>query len=190
MKLASHNSLTYLPCKKWYMIPFNFVAKCQRVSLERQYVKYGIRMFDFRVAFNKASVPYICHGLMDYKGDIYDFLEYLNKHKDTRVRIILEKENNKNSEELFVKFCKALEQSYPNIRFFGGIKKKGWKQLYKFKYNPKYDDKYASNNTANKTTGIIIDDLYPYIYARLNNEKNIKKGTDKSWLFIDFIDIR
>lgn len=190
MKLASHNSLTYLPCKKWYMIPFNFVAKCQRVSLERQYVKYGIRMFDFRVAFNKASVPYICHGLMDYKGDIYDFLEYLNKHKDTRVRIILEKENNKNSEELFVKFCKALEQSYPNIRFFGGIKKKGWKQLYKFKYNPKYDDKYASNNTANKTTGIIIDDLYPYIYARLNNKKNIKKGTDKSWLFIDFIDIR
>lgn len=172
------------------MIPFNFVAKCQRVSLERQYVKYGIRMFDFRVAFNKASVPYICHGLMDYKGDIYDFLEYLNKHKDTRVRIILEKENNKNSEELFVKFCKALEQSYPNIRFFGGIKKKGWKQLYKFKYNPKYDDKYASNNTANKTTGIIIDDLYPYIYARLNNKKNIKKGTDKSWLFIDFIDIR
>lgn len=190
MKLASHNSLTYLPCKKWYMIPFNFVAKCQRVSLERQYVKYGIRMFDFRVAFNKDSVPYICHGLMDYKGNIYDFLEYLNKHKDTRVRIILEKENNKNSEELFVKFCKALEQSYPNIRFFGGIKKKGWKQLYKFKYNPKYDDKYASNNTANKTTGIIIDDLYPYIYARLNNKKNIKKGTDKSWLFIDFIDIR
>lgn len=172
------------------MTPFNFVAKCQRVSLEKQYEKYGIRMFDFRVAFDKHSVPYICHGLMDYKGNILNFLDYLNRMGNAKVRLILEKENNKNSEDLFISFCKVVEKNFKNIKFFGGIKKKGWVQLYKFKYNPKYDDKYASNNTADKTTGIIIDDLFPFIYARFNNKKNIKRGTDKPWLFIDFVDIR
>lgn len=172
------------------MTPFNFIAKCQRVTLAEQYKKYDIRMFDFRIAFNKDSVPYICHGLMDYKGDIFSFLDYLNKQKGTKVRLVLEKESNKNSEKLFMAFCKEVEATYQNIKFFGGIKKKGWEQLYRFKYNPEYDDKYASNNTSNKTTGILIDDLYPFIYARVNNKKNIRKGTDKPWLFIDFVDIR
>lgn len=172
------------------MTPFNFIAKCQRVTLEEQYKKYDIRMFDFRIAFNKDSVPYICHGLMDYKGDIFSFLDYLNKQKGTKVRFVLEKEDNKDSDKLFITFCKLVETTYQNIKFFGGIKKKEWKQLYRFKYNPEYDDKYASNNTSNKTTGILIDDLCPFIYARLNNKKNIEKGTDKPWLFIDFVDIR
>ena len=33
----------------------------------------------------------------------------------------------------------------------------------------------------------IIDDWYPRIYAKLNNKRNIKLGTDKDILLIDFV---
>lgn len=190
VKLASHNSLTYLPCNKWYMIPFKFMARCQRKTIKEQYEKYSIRMFDIRVSFNKDKVPYICHGLINYKGNIYDILEYLNSKKDSKVRIILEKIDNAISIALFCHFCKEIIKGFPNIKFFGGVYKKTWVPIYKFKYSPRYDDKYASNNTKDKKSGVLIDDLWPYVYAKLNNRKNIKRGTDKPWLFIDFVDIR
>ncbi len=189
MKLASHNSLTYLPVKKWWMKIFRFVAKCQRKSIYQQY-KLGIRMFDIRVAFDYHGDPYICHGLIDYKGSINEILKYMNTLKDVRVRLILEKWDNHCSAYLFSRFCKECETLYSNIKFFGGVYKKTWNLVYNFKYSPQYDDKYASNNTKEKTSGFILDDVWPYIYARLNNKKNIEKGTDKPWLFIDFVDIR
>ena len=43
-KIGSHNSMTYLPPKKWYMYPFKFVAKCQSSTIEEQYEKYSIRV--------------------------------------------------------------------------------------------------------------------------------------------------
>lgn len=52
MKLASHNSMTYLPIKKWWLKPFRFIAQCQNKTIEEQY-QAGVRMFDIRIAFNK-----------------------------------------------------------------------------------------------------------------------------------------
>ena len=35
MKLGTHNSMSYLPLKKWYMYPFRFMAKCQKLSVDK-----------------------------------------------------------------------------------------------------------------------------------------------------------
>ena len=67
MKLGSHNSLTYLKPKKWYMCFFRFVAQCQSKSYEEQF-ESGIRMFDVRLRPSKNinDEPIIAHGLMEY----------------------------------------------------------------------------------------------------------------------------
>ena len=36
----------------------------------------------------------------------------------------------------------------------------------------------------------IWDDWFPYLYARIMNKKNIKKGTDKEWMLLDFLHIQ
>ena len=162
-KIGSHNSMTYLPPKKWYMYPFKFVAKCQSSTIEEQYEKYSIRMFDIRISFDKETgKPEFRHGLISYKGNVDKVFEYLNSKGKVYVRLILE------------------EYKEDKTRI---------QEEYHFKYNPRYEDKYSSNN-KNGTTGTIMDDWFPWLYARFNNKKNIKKGTDKPWLLIDFVNIR
>lgn len=191
-KLASHDSMTYLPPKKWYLYPFRFMARCQSKTLQQQYEDYGIRMFDIRISFDKNGKPEFRHGLIAYKGDVAEHFKYLNSKKRVAVRLILEEYMDDKSdiqEDNFIDYCSHLESTYKNIKFFGGIRKRDWKTIYNFKYNPSYDNKYSSNNT-NDTTGTILDDWFPWIYAKFNNKKNIEKGTDKPWLFIDFVNIR
>lgn len=188
MKLASHNSMTYLPPKKWYLYPFRFIARCQSKSIVEQYEHYNIRMFDLRIAFDKDGDPEFRHGLIAYKGDVYKTLQYLNSKKDVSVRILLEK-GNKLHEVLFTLALADWQREYPNIKFFGGVKKKTWEPIILLPEGPTYEDKYSSCNT-NYTTGSIWDDWFPWLYAKFNNKKNIKKGTDKEYLMIDFVNIQ
>lgn len=185
MKLASHDTMTYLPPKKWYLYPFRFMARCQSKSIYEQYEDYGIRFFDLRVAFTKDAEPEFRHGLIAYKANVDEVLNYLNEKGDVTARIIYEKGDN---DFLFTDYCKFIEREYPNIKFCEGRKKKGWNVLYDFKNEVSYEDKYSSNNYKG-TTGTILDDWFPWIYARFNNKRNIKKGTDKEYLMIDFVHI-
>lgn len=191
MKIASHDSMTYLPPKKWYMYPFRFIARCQNKSIEEQYEKYDIRMFDIRISFDKNGIPEFRHGLIAYKKNVKEVFEYLNsKYENIYIRLILESNKN-NGESKFKSFCKICDEIYPNLIFFEGRLKKGWKLIYNFMNDvPSYDHKYASNNLNDTTGKTILDDLYPWIYAKLNNKKNIKNGTDKDYLFIDFVNIQ
>lgn len=192
MKLASHDSMTYLKPKKWYLYPFRFMARCQSKPIEEQYNKYGIRIFDLRISFDKNGIPEFRHGLIAYKGNVEEILNYLNSKADTSVRIILEEYRNDKTdlqENLFKLFIESWKIKYPNIKFFGGFRKRDWFPLVNFEYNPIYEDKYSSNN-KNGTTGVIWDDLWPWIYAEFHNRKNIKNGTDKEFLMIDFVNIQ
>ena len=94
--LGSHNSLTYLRPKKWWMRPFHFMARCQRASYKEQYEKYGVRVFDLRVWFTDNLDEEVRHGVMVFKATnifIRDFLDYLNDKGDCHLRIILEEDN-------------------------------------------------------------------------------------------------
>lgn len=188
--LGSHNTFTYQKCTKWWLRPFQFVARCQQVNPYVQYTDYDVRLFDIRVRFVKGK-PVIAHGLIEYPYDKVEmFLDWLNYSKDSYVRLILEfnkqPEDYKEQIALFKDYCDTLQREYSNIKFFGGRSKWDWTIIYSdFKHpEPSLDDKYSSTQPPFK-----YDDWWPWFYARFHNKKNKKLGTDKDFLFIDFVNI-
>lgn len=188
LKLGSHDTMTYLPPKKWYLYPFKFMAQCQSKSIQEQYEKYGIKYFDLRVRFNEDDAqPEFAHGLMTFKGNVWKVLDYLNSlGEEIWVRLLLEiTKEDKRQENWFYAFCQAIEEKYTNLKFHNGRRKYDWKKVYNFQNDePVIDQKVSS------MTWKIWDDWCPYIYARLMNHKNIQKGTDKDYLVLDFLHIQ
>ena len=195
MKIGSHNSLTYATPRKWWMRIFAWAARCQEITVEEQF-NMGIRLFDFRYKINKKGLPTYAHGIIEYDMPIDEPLEFLNglatKDDPIYVRILQENRPDEHVEE-FAKWCEEIQAKYPNLIFFCGRNKYNWKIVYDFPANPgpTFLDKYSSNNQEKyPVTGTYLDDLYPKLYALLNNRKNIKAGTDREFLMIDFINIR
>lgn len=181
MKLGTHNSMTYLPPKKWKL--FKFIAKCQNLSIQEQY-SLGVRMFDIRVAF-KNFIPEFRHGSMAFEGNVEDILAFLNNVGSVYVRLVLEinKGTKGTQEELFIMKCKEWEKEYPNIKFFCGRRKYDWKQLYKFEL-----DDINVIQKVSSMTGTKLDDIFPWLYARFFNKKNYNNRDTKEWLLLDFIE--
>ena len=193
MKLASHNTLSYLSPRKFYLKPFKFIARCQSKTIEEQYSNYDIRFFDFRVSFNKEDKVVFKHGLFEYKSDktIDEYLSYLQSQKEpVIVRILLEEFRDNGHEEQFKKLCSRLESTYSKIKFCGGTYKRG-KKVYSFKTYK--DIKYKELHSSVTDTYSFFDEFFPWIYAKLNNRKNIeqlKDNKDYNYLMLDFVEIQ
>lgn len=186
MNIGTHNSMSYLPPKKWYLYPFRFMAKCQSKSIEEQY-KLGARMFDIRVSFD-GLIPEFRHGSMAFKGDVSDILNQLNNMGEpVYIRFILEvnklTKGRDIKERLFIFLCGECESTFTNLRFFCGRRKYDWKQLYKFKL-----DDIDVVQKVSSMEGTKIDDLWPWLYARLFNRKSLRNHKADKWLLIDFIE--
>lgn len=187
MKLGTHNSMSYLEPKKWYMKPFRFIAKCQNKSIEEQF-EMGARMFDIRISYDKFGVPEFRHGSMAFKGDVEEVFKYLNSRKTkVYVRLLLETPGKYPTlnEISFVKDCRIWEEEYKKIVFFCGRRKSDWEVLYNFKYKEPNINQYVSSMMGNK-----LDDIWPWLYAKLHNKKNFKECSKTKWALFDFIDIR
>ena len=96
----------------------------------------------------------------------------------------------------FIDFCTQIEIKYPSIKFYGGKTVNDWKTIYEFKNKPDikeislYSSVTSLFNSKNKFLRI-IDDLCPWIYARLRNKKNINAYKDSDCtLVVDFINIQ
>jgi hypothetical protein len=196
LKLGSHNSWSFAPIN-WY-IP-HFVCKCQNLNIEEQY-KAGVRLFDLRLRFKfNESRWRVAHGSAFFNVDWREDLAWLNNKGDCYVRVVLE--YNKKPVEydliksLFKGYCEHLSSIFPNIKFFGGNRKWDWKRIYEFK-NPDEPliDKYSSTTSWFKSKSRflkIIDDWWPWLYAKFHNKETIKQyklyGPSDKWLFIDFV---
>lgn len=204
MKIASHNSFTYLQPHCWWMRPFAFMARCQNVHWSLQYA-CGAELFDLRVRFDKRTdLPYICHGLMRYEGNVYDTLGGMVElatyyDKQLYMRVVLEKKKpSRHEADLFRGFCSRISEHYgKRLLFFGGNDRSDWSgqyQHYRFRTPAQdLDNKYSSTTTLWPRGWRwlrLLDDLCPILYARLHNPRNIEKGTGHDWLFIDFVNIR
>ena len=95
--------------------------------------------------------------------------------------------------QIFVRKQKA---KYPRIKFYGGKTINDWKTIYEFKNKPDikevslYSSVTSLFNSNNKFLRI-IDDLCPWVYARLRNKKNINAYKDSDcMLIVDFINIQ
>lgn len=186
MILGSHNSMSYLKPRHWWCYPIRFAAKCQDKTIQEQY-KAGARVFDLRVGFDKDGTPFFAHGLISFKGDVYQILDYLNSLEDKiYVRILNERDKNY---ETFIKFCIKVQLKYSHIMFIGGQNKKDWKQLFEFNHSLSFIDKYSSwNNDTHLGTGWYLDDIFPRIYAFcLNKHWRDKYSKDNIYLLQDFV---
>lgn len=186
MKIGTHNSMSYLRPKKWYMYLFRFIAKCQQVDIKKQY-ELGARMFDLRIGYDKNSKLEFRHGRMTFKGNVEEALKFLNTRRTKcYIRLILEiKKDDLSQELLFIKDCRKWESEYKKLVFFCGRRKYDWEIIYKFKTPEPIINQLVSSMTWKK-----LDDWYPWIYARLMNRKNISEYNSKDWLLIDFINIQ
>lgn len=194
MVIGSHNSWSYATPKKWWMKFVRFTAKCQDVNILKQYCKYNARCFDLRVNWLGKNTGFqVVHNKIVYNlthKDIMEDLRYLNgRYEMVRVRVILDiRDKNKLDKiqtSLFREFCIEIQNKFPTLYFFGGNEFVTGERIYNFGYDVTIDSKYASVEKPK-----YIDDLYPRIYAKLNNRKNIAKGTDKDCLMIDFVNIK
>jgi len=200
MKLASHNTFTFLTPRTWWMRLLAFTARCQRVNFSTQ-LDRGAQMFDIRVRFKGSGVPILCHGLIEYQEylPVTDSLLYLNyccKRDDIHYycRIVLETKHPDDFQlQSFRVLCKAYQDTFQDIVFFGGNDRSDWScqhPVYDFGTPmPDIDEKHAST-TALFPRFPRLDDLWPWLYARLFNHRNIQAGTTHEWLMIDFVDIQ
>lgn len=201
MVLGSHNTMTYLKPRKWWMWFGIFVAKCQSLSYQEQY-ESGAKWFDLRISFpDKSNTPIFSHGLVDYKGvSLDEVIEYINTKPDLYFRLVLEKGNDKYK---FLNCVNSYLSKYPDMKLVSAQIKGEWINLIEPKhklpfgtkdcyascngYYPKYE-KYKGIFKNKVVSGLLIDDLYPYIYAKLHNKKNIEKYKNQDIiLLIDFL---
>jgi len=196
LKLGSHNSWSFGKTK-WY-IP-SFICKCQKSTIQQQYL-YGVRLFDLRLRLDKDLIWKAAHGSAFFDVDYIKDLEFLNRRSFCFVRVILEYNSEPKHKistiEYFKAYCSFLERRYSNIKFFGGNAKWNWEQIYKFKNeDPELIDLYSSTTSWFKSNNKflrIIDDWWPWLYAKFHNKKNyeryLKSESDK-WFFIDFVNM-
>ena len=188
MKLATHNSLTYLEPKCWFLKLFKFCYQCQDKSIHQQ-INDGVKYFDFRISFNSLRSLEVRHKLIAFKCDYSDFMELLmmmNHKKDLVIRMVLEKNTKETDEEDFRIICKYIEEHFKNIKFCCGEDVHSKKVIYQFKNGggPSVIEKYSS------VTGKLIDGLWPKKWAKKHNKEifEANKNSDK-FLMIDFYEI-
>ena len=189
---GSHNTMTYLPIKNWWLFPGLLIARCQKRDYIEQFNR-GARVFDLRVYYNTKTYQWeFAHGLINFKSKetlsrIVWHLAQLKKttQDDVYVRIILEKWTSESQCRYFSEVCAAYELKYPKLKFIGGNRKGDWKKLYTFKTD-------VPDNLNNQWVSSMAEDArwyekaFPFLYARRMNKKNKIKMKEKLNLF-DFI---
>lgn len=188
--LGSHNSWKFLPVRRWWMRPLAFTARCQNLSIMQQY-RAGVRLFDLRIKFLSDGTPVIAHGLIQYKyttEQLHCDLHYLDSKQDVTIRVIhevrKESEYTQHSISCFQHFCADILKCYKHIRFCS------FRNLYNYQRDypgTTEDEPTCEECYSSVCPPKIIDDWWPWLYARLHNNKALAKGTDKEYLMLDFI---
>ncbi|WP_122348162.1 hypothetical protein [Bacteroides sp. AF16-49] len=174
MKLATHNSLSFHR-PQWWLIPFNWMAKCQNLTIQQQYER-GVRLFDIRIKIIDDKL-YSSHGIATYKVKFPSLFAYLNHQRDCTVRLLLES----GDEELFKSYAENLPYMYINIRFVGGQRKKDWVKV------ADLPDFSCTDYYWKHRKWWMIP--YPQRYAKKYNQKNKEFINNDVWSMFDFIDI-
>lgn len=118
--------MTYQKSRWWILRPFDRFSKCQTKTFDEQ-LALGVRYFDFRVRF-RFGKPYFCHGLSEYKGDLFKCLDKLKDQK-YYVRIGFENIFGNRDWNKFQDLMKYVKENYPNIKFMFAKKMPKWENF-------------------------------------------------------------
>lgn len=183
----SHNSWTYLKPRTLIGCIFRWAGRCQSHSIVEQYEKYGVRIFDLRIKLDKNNKMVISHGMFKYKDSAEQLVKdlyYLNEKKDVMMRVLWEvrmyRYETEYERQWFINYCKFLEETYPNIRFFGGSPTHMCYRYYNFK--PVMITKIQGEYSSKKC---ILLSWCPILYALFHN-KRIKPKEDV--IMLDFVE--
>lgn len=193
MKLGSHNSWSFAPKTKWWFPAFT--ARCQSKNIQQQY-EAGVRLFDLRLQLNRA-VWYAAHGYCLFSVNWLNDILWLSHREDkVYVRVFLEYNRKPQGEEVIINefsdLCMYLEHRFENIRFFGGILKYNGGHVHNFKNTdvPQIESRFSSTTTWFKSGNrflAILDDWWPWLYARFHNKEAYANHDTNKYLFLDFI---
>ena len=207
MKLASHNSLSFVKPKKWWEKLINFTAKCQSHDIQTQYTN-GVRLFDIRLrrdwisCYSREYDAIAAHGLIEYRDIIIpDVLDYLNEKstKDDPIYVQLNLENLKYDGDKdyvwFKELFKKCTETYQNLIFCGGYVKYPWHKIIDCE-DPSICQKnweffnYKDQSTTRKKIKCFFSNLLhftPEYWAKKNNQKYKSDGTSADFLMLDFV---
>lgn len=194
--LGSHNSLSYLPCRKWWMYLINWAAKCQSKTLSEQYHS-GVRYFDIRLKWNDKKEDWvIAHGLIEYKGNIRKVLETIDSlakfyNEKVYVRFLLEYNKRPDDEATKIlklnSFVRCMRGEYFNITY----------HLVETKWDEKVIETYSDDiilvHAYSSVLGYKRFFWIPYLYAKLYNKESRKtskmtlEDTVNRVLMLDFV---
>lgn len=186
MIFGSHNSLTYLKptCILSYL--YRITWRCQNIDIQSQY-NLGVRCFDFRLTYYK-NTWYAAHGFTKFKVDFDSILSWLNSQNQEQVyiRVVLE-HSSEIADKKFIDTCNEWIIKYPNLKFFEGVRKHDWKQLFHFSFTPNIFQFISSMQESN-----IIKKILPIVYAKKYNKVNyeIAQIHDENQICLfDFVNI-
>lgn len=204
MKLASHNSLSFVKPKKWWEKLINFTSKCQLYDIETQYHK-GVRLFDIRVRRDDSSYGAYSaksgHGLITYDKCIIDVLYVLDSisTKEDPIYIQLNLENRKWEEDKdfmwFEELFKTFAKDYPSLIFCGGYVKHPWRKIIDCE-DPTIDQKnwefmnFKWQPTTKEKIKRFFANLFhfsPKYWAKKDNQKYKSAGTSADFLMLDYV---
>ena len=192
MVIGSHNSWSYLRPRRWWMRLIAFAAKCQRVDIRTQYLRYGVRCFDLRIRFDENGMPIVAHGPVEYNmktGNLWDDLKWLDQKGDVFIRVLHEvrtkEQYTAESIKLFKSFCLDKTEEYYNTVFWCGRNLYNWEVDYWFDKDPSCEETYGSVVSGKKW----LYGWWPWLYAVTHNKAIKAQGTDKDILLIDYVDV-
>lgn len=207
MKLASHNSLSFVKPKKWWEKLINFTAKCQSHDIQTQYID-GVRLFDIRLrrdwisCYSNDYDAISAHGLIEYKNIVIaDVLDYLNSKstKEDPVYVQLNLENFKYDGDRdyvwFRELFKKCAETYQNLIFCGGYVKHPWRKIIDCE-DPTIDQKnwefmdFTWQPTTTEKIKRFFVNLFhfsPKYWAKKNNQEYKSTGTSADFLMLDYI---
>lgn len=128
---GTHNTMSYLPVRQWWLRPFRRFGKCQDKDIFQQW-ESGVRYFDLRVRFNADGQAVFAHGLLDYEtgwspDEVVDILcrKAESSEEQVYIRVLLEcmsapDEDTKSRFFEFIKWCGCIHSQNP--KFSWGVK--------------------------------------------------------------------
>lgn len=204
MRVGSKYSMSYLKPRTWWMRVLNAFKRRQRVDIQTQYERYGVRCFDLHLYPNENGKMCFANDGIEYLTfSVYEILNYLNAKGDCSVKITFEDtvmdSHNMRMMYRFKEYCSIIEKIYTGICFFGGNSHLTGRNIYKFNkkafVQPAIVDylDYTPNWMPEESVWLRwVHIHFPYLYAKYMNNTNYLSVVNKSdyiCFFADFVDI-
>ena len=193
--IGSHNSLSYIKPRQWWLRLFAWVGKCQKLTISEQW-DYGVQYFDMRIRFRGDKII-SGHGAIDYDVNVEDFIETLNSRsgqekKESRIRLMLE-ESGTQYDEQFILFVEKCKHKYTNLTFVGGLRKSPFEVIAEVDSVPerhcyKLFQDYNAKNLWQKIKGLRLP--WPWYWAKKDNKKYREGLNSSRYVIMDFVELK